>query len=84
MTLTPNRVLIIEQKFGRTVLTSNLCLSKKIQVTRVQSSMNETNYLAPVMLGIGEGPQMSLCMRQKRIELLLLLTGKDTCLCLAS
>lgn len=57
---------------------------QKIQVTQVQSLMNETNNLVPETLAIVEGPQTSVWIRYKGIELLLLLTGKDTRLCLAS
>jgi len=32
---------------------------RNIQVTRVQSSINETNHFAPEILGIGEGPHTS-------------------------
>ena len=47
---------IILWKFGRTKLTSDLCLSKKIQETLVQSSMIDTNQCALDIFGIGKGP----------------------------
>ena len=42
------------------MLTSDFCLRRKIHVTRVQSSIKDTNQRAPETLGIVEGPHMSL------------------------
>ena len=53
-------VFIMLWKFGRTKLTLDFCLSKKIQETLVQSLMKDTNQYAPNILGIREGPQISL------------------------
>jgi len=47
-----------------------------IQVTRVQSSINETNHFVLEILGIGEDPHTSECIRSKGLELLLPLGRK--------
>ena len=65
-------------KLGRTVLTLDLYLRRKIQEILVQSSINDTNQRAPEMLGIAEGPHISLWTKEKGVELLLLLIGKLT------
>ena len=50
----------MEQKFGSMVLALDLYFHRKIQVTRVQSSIKETNHLPPETLGTVDGPQISL------------------------
>ena len=42
------------------MLTSYFCFKRKIQVTRVQSSINKTNQQAPEILETHDGPQISL------------------------
>jgi len=49
----------VEIRYGITVPTSDFCLRRKNHVTRVQSSIKDTNQRAPEILGIVEGPQMS-------------------------
>ena len=60
------------------LLTSNLCLSKKVHVILKQSSIKVTNQRAPEMSGIVEGPQMSLWIKSKGLELRRLLIGNGT------
>ena len=43
-----------------TLLIADLCLSKNNHVTRVQSSVKETNQRDPKMFGIVEGPHIPL------------------------
>ena len=82
--MTPNWFLIIAWKLGRTVLTLDLYLRRKIQEILVQSSINDTNQRAPEILGTTKGPHISLWTKEKGAELLLLLIGKLTRLCFAS
>jgi len=49
---------------------------RNIQVIRLQSSINETNYFALEILGIGECPHTYEGIRSKGLELLLLLGRK--------
>ena len=63
-----------------TILTSDFCLRRKI-LDRVQSSINEANHLEPKMLGIMEGPQISLWTNSKGIGTLSLLIRKKTRWC---
>lgn len=47
-----NLVCITVGKFWRIILTLDFCLSRKIQVTLIQSSTNDRNHLALKLLGI--------------------------------
>ena len=71
-------------KIGKSSLTFDFCLRRKIQFTWAQLSINETNHLEPKMLGTVEGPQMSLWIKANEIEALLLLFGKEARRCFPS
>ena len=64
--------------------TFDLFLRRYNHITWVQSSINNTNHLAPEMLGIGEGPYMSLWIKLKGRTLWVLLRGNEALLCLAN
>lgn len=53
----------LKQKFGRTILSSDFYLSRKSQVTQVQSSVNDINHQASETLRMVEGPDVSLRIR---------------------
>lgn len=47
-------------------------------MVRVQSSIKETNHLAPIKLAVLDGPHTSVWIRENGVETLLLFKGNET------
>ena len=48
------------------------------QFVLVQFSVKDKNHFAPKMLGILDGPQILVCVKEKGLEDFVLLNGNDT------
>ena len=53
-----NNPCIVRSDIGKTLVTYDFCFKRKIQITLVQSSMNETNHFTLEILGTLYGPQI--------------------------